>query len=29
MQTLAALLPFALAIIVPNLVWRNRRGLHV
>ncbi len=29
MQTLAALLPFALAIIVPTLVWRNRRGLHV
>lgn len=29
MQTLAALLPFALAIIVPTVIWRNRRGLHV
>ncbi len=27
-QTLAALLPFALAIAVPALVWRNRRGLR-
>ncbi len=29
MQTLAALLPFALAILVPAMAWRNRRGLHV
>lgn len=29
MQTLAALLPFTLALIVPTLLWRNRRGLHV
>jgi putative thiamine transport system permease protein len=29
MQTLAALLPFALALIVPTVLWRNRRGLHV
>ncbi|WP_084861960.1 ABC transporter permease [Salibaculum halophilum] len=29
MQTLAALLPFALATLLPALVWRNRRGLHV
>jgi putative thiamine transport system permease protein len=28
-QTLAALLAFALAILLPALVWRNRRGLHV
>ena len=27
-QTAAALLPFALALGVPALVWRNRRGLH-
>ncbi len=27
MQTLAALVPFALALAVPVLVWRNRRGL--
>lgn len=27
-QTLAALVPFALALIVPTLLWRNRRGLH-
>ncbi len=27
-QTLAALLPFALAIAVPAILWRNRRGLH-
>ncbi|WOI57640.1 ABC transporter permease [Palleronia sp. LCG004] len=27
-QTLAALLPFALATIVPLVLWRHRRGLH-
>lgn len=27
-QTAAALLPFALAIAVPAILWRNRRGLH-
>ncbi|PWR02637.1 ABC transporter permease [Meridianimarinicoccus roseus] len=27
-QTAAALLPFAVALVVPTLVWRNRRGLH-
>jgi putative thiamine transport system permease protein len=27
-QTAAALLPFAAALLVPALVWRNRRGLH-
>jgi putative thiamine transport system permease protein len=27
-QTAAALLPFALALAVPMLVWRNRKGLH-
>ncbi|MCG7624404.1 ABC transporter permease [Epibacterium sp. Ofav1-8] len=27
-QTAAALLPFALALAVPMLVWRNREGLH-
>ncbi|WP_111537828.1 ABC transporter permease [Palleronia aestuarii] len=27
-QTLAALLPFAAAIGLPALLWRNRRGLH-
>jgi len=27
-QTAAALVPFALALIIPALVWRNRRGLH-
>lgn len=28
MQTGAALLPFALALIIPAVVWRNRRGLR-
>lgn len=28
MQTLAALLPFTFALILPTLIWRNRRGLH-
>ncbi|PRY77642.1 putative thiamine transport system permease protein [Yoonia maritima] len=28
MQTGAALLPFAMALLVPTLVWRNRRGLR-
>ncbi|WP_281981097.1 ABC transporter permease [Thalassorhabdomicrobium marinisediminis] len=28
MQTLAALIPFALALLIPTLLWRNRRGLH-
>ncbi|MDA5095347.1 ABC transporter permease subunit [Aliiroseovarius sp. KMU-50] len=28
LQTAAALLPFALALIVPALVWRNRKGLR-
>lgn len=28
MQTSAALLPFALALLVPALVWRNRKGLR-
>jgi len=27
-QSAAALLPFALALALPALVWRNRRGLH-
>ena len=27
-QTLAALVPFTLALIVPALLWRNRRDLH-
>ena len=27
-QTAAALLPFALALGLPALIWRNRRGLH-
>ncbi|SMX40489.1 ABC transporter permease [Octadecabacter ascidiaceicola] len=27
-QTLAALIPFALALIVPAFLWRNRRNLH-
>ena len=27
-QTAAALVPFALALIIPAVVWRNRRGLH-
>ena len=27
-QTLAALVPFTLALIVPALLWRNRRNLH-
>ena len=27
-QTGAALLPFAAALLIPALVWRNRRGLH-
>ena len=27
-QTLAALLPFTLALIVPAFLWRNRRNLH-
>ena len=29
MQTLAALLPFLAALVIPALVWRNRRRLHV
>jgi putative thiamine transport system permease protein len=28
MQTLAALVPFTLALIIPTILWRNRRGLH-
>jgi len=28
MQTGAALIPFALALIVPAIVWRNRKGLR-
>ncbi|WP_051492089.1 ABC transporter permease [Roseivivax isoporae] len=28
-QTAAVMLPFAAALAVPALVWRNRRGLHV
>lgn len=28
MQTIAALVPFTLALVVPAIVWRNRRGLH-
>ena len=28
MQTAAALVPFALALLLPALVWRNRRGLR-
>lgn len=28
MQTLAALLPFAVALILPAFIWRNRRGMH-
>lgn len=28
LQTLAALVPFAVALIVPSILWRNRRGLH-
>ena len=28
MQTGAALIPFALALIVPTVVWRNRKGLR-
>ena len=27
MQTAAAMLPFALALALPALVWRNRKGL--
>jgi putative thiamine transport system permease protein len=27
-QALAALLPFALALVLPRLVWRNRRGMN-
>ena len=28
MQTAAALVPFALALLIPAIVWRNRRGLR-
>ncbi|MEL6570136.1 MAG: ABC transporter permease [Pseudomonadota bacterium] len=28
MQTAAALVPFALALLIPTLVWRNRQGLR-
>ncbi|SLN32327.1 ABC transporter permease [Pseudooctadecabacter jejudonensis] len=28
LQTLAALVPFTMALVVPTLLWRNRRGLH-
>jgi putative thiamine transport system permease protein len=28
MQTFAALVPFTLALLIPTLLWRNRRGLH-
>lgn len=28
MQTLAALVPFTLALLIPAVLWRNRRGLH-
>ena len=28
MQTVAAFLPFAIALLLPALLWRNRRGLH-
>ena len=28
LQTAAALLPFMMAVILPPLVWRNRKGLQ-
>jgi len=28
LQTMTALVPFTLALIVPAIIWRNRRGLH-
>ena len=28
MQTFAALVPFTLALLIPTVLWRNRRGLH-
>lgn len=28
MQTFAALVPFTLALLIPAMLWRNRRGLH-
>ncbi|MEL6959524.1 MAG: ABC transporter permease subunit [Pseudomonadota bacterium] len=28
LQTFAALVPFTLALVLPALLWRNRRGLH-
>ncbi len=28
LQTLAALLPFTFALVLPTIIWRNRRGLH-
>jgi putative thiamine transport system permease protein len=28
MQTATALVPFALALLIPTLVWRNRKGLR-
>lgn len=28
LQTLAALVPFTVALIVPTILWRNRKGLH-
>lgn len=28
MQTLAALMPFALALLLPTILWRNRKALH-
>jgi len=27
MQTAAALIPFALALVIPAVIWRNRKGL--
>jgi len=27
MQTAAALIPFAIALVVPAVIWRNRKGL--
>ena len=27
-QTLAVMVPFAAALLIPALLWRNRRGMH-
>ncbi|WP_254702371.1 MULTISPECIES: ABC transporter permease [unclassified Roseivivax] len=27
-QTMAAMIPFAAALLIPTLLWRNRRGMH-